>query len=100
MPVVRPNTQDINKILEKFGFVGFRLQASKEKLYYSILRSDGTTVGNTLSEGEKTFIAFLYFYHLLNGSQDENDGGINSDRIVVFDDPISSLDSNRSFVFL
>lgn len=95
---IEPTITEINRILEKFGFAGFKLQQSKEKLHYSIIRSDGTTVGNTLSEGEKTFIAFLYFYHLLNGSHDENDGGINSDRVVVFDDPVSSLDSNILFI--
>lgn len=95
---IEPTVTEINRVLTKFGFSGFKLQASKEKMHYAIIRSDGTTVGNTLSEGEKTFIAFLYFYHLLNGSHDENDGGINSDRIVVFDDPVSSLDSSILFI--
>lgn len=98
MKSIEPTVTEINKILGKFGFSGFKLQAATEKMYYSIVRNDGTIVGNTLSEGEKTFIAFLYFYNLLNGSLDENDGGINSDRIVVFDDPVSSLDSNILFI--
>ncbi len=96
---IEPTVTEINKILDKFGFAGFKLQTSSiEKLHYTIVRPDGSTVGNTLSEGEKTFIAFLYFFHLLNGSQDENDGGINSDRVVAIDDPISSLDSNILFI--
>lgn len=95
---IEPTVTEINKILRKFGFTGFKLKTAKEPRHYTIIRNDGTTVGNTLSEGEKTFIAFLYFYHLLNGSQDEHDGGINADRVVVFDDPVSSLDSNVLFI--
>ena len=49
-----------------------------------------------LSEGEKTFVTFLYFYHLLKGS--DSDSGMTTDRIVVFDDPVSSLDSDILFI--
>ena len=49
-----------------------------------------------MSEGEKTFVTFLYFYHLLKGS--ESDSGMTTDRIVVFDDPVSSLDSDVLFI--
>lgn len=41
-------------------------------------------------------MTFLYFYHLLKGS--EADAGITTDRVVVFDDPVSSLDSDILFI--
>jgi wobble nucleotide-excising tRNase len=49
-----------------------------------------------LSEGERSFITFLYFYHLLKGSESES--GVTTDRVVVFDDPVSSLDSDVLFI--
>ena len=49
-----------------------------------------------MSEGEKAFVTFLYFYHLLKGS--DSDSGMTTDRIVVFDDPVSSLDSDILFI--
>src|SRR5690606_21497986 len=50
----------------------------------------------TLSEGERTFVTFLYFYHLLKGSMSES--GTSASRVVVFDDPVSSLDSDILFI--
>ena len=49
-----------------------------------------------MSEGERSFITFLYFYHLIRGSVTSD--GTTSDRIVVFDDPVSSLDSDILFI--
>jgi len=61
-----------------------------------LLRNDGTEAQTTLSEGEKNFVAFLYFYHLIKGSHIES--GVLTNKIVVFDDPISSLDSDVLFI--
>lgn len=41
-------------------------------------------------------MTFLYFYYLLKGS--ESDSGMTANRIVVFDDPVSSLDSDILFI--
>ena len=87
----------INKTLKSFGFVNFELKESEtQKGYYEIIRANGTKALKTLSEGEKTFLTFLYFYHLLSGSIDQ--GNITEDKIVVIDDPISSLDSSVLFI--
>ena len=51
---------------------------------------------STLSEGEITFITFLYFLQLTKGATNEE--SITEDRILVIDDPISSLDSNVLFI--
>ena len=94
---VEQTKTEINNLLNKFGFTNFKLgDATEEKGSYQIVRPSGERVERTLSEGEKTFITFLYFYHLLKGSF--NQELITVDRIVVFDDPISSLDSDILFI--
>ncbi|MGH1049229.1 AAA family ATPase [Bacillus mycoides] len=93
---VEYSVSEINKILISFGFSNFKLAASTEKGFYTIVRENGEDVKDTLSEGERTFITFLYFYQLLNGSNHKED--IVMDKVVVIDDPISSLDSNVLFM--
>ncbi len=93
---IQPTIDSINGLLKSFGFNGFLLAKSDLNRFYKIQRPDGTDAKQTLSEGEQSFIAFLYFYHLLKGSETES--GITTDRVVVFDDPVSSLDSDILFV--
>ena len=57
---------------------------------------DGSLVSNTLSEGEETFISFLYFMQLAFGSQDKEK--VSNKKILVIDDPICSLDSNILYI--
>ena len=64
--------------------------------YYQIKRENGEIANSTLSEGEITFITFLYFMQLVKGGNTPET--TNSDRIIVIDDPISSLDSTILFV--
>ena len=93
---IQPTVNDINTLLRSFGFQGFVLAKSEREGFYKIQRSDGSDAKETLSEGERSFIAFLYFYHLVKGSASES--SMTSDRVVVLDDPVSSLDSNVLFV--
>ncbi|MES9856615.1 MAG: AAA family ATPase [Sedimenticola sp.] len=93
---IQPTIDGINALLTSFGFQGFSIAKSDNDSSYKLVRLDGTDAKATLSEGEKTFVTFLYFYHLLKGS--ESDSGITNDRVVVFDDPVSSLDSDILFV--
>ncbi len=94
---VQPTVDRINKILKSFDFNSFSLAEDiNNKGFYKIIRKSGESAKNTLSEGEKTFITFLYFYHSLKGSVESN--SITENRIVVFDDPISSLDSSVLFI--
>ena len=93
---VQPTVNEINKILANFGFKNFSLATAPGGTQYKILRPDGSDAKANLSEGERSFITFLYFYHLLRGS--ESSSGIATDRVVVFDDPVSSLDSDILFV--
>lgn len=93
---IQPTIDGINTLLSSFGFQGFELAKAATGSSYKLIRSDGSDAKATLSEGEKTFVTFLYFYHLLKGSN--SDSGMTTDRIVVFDDPISSLDSDILFI--
>lgn len=89
--------EEINALLEAVGFSNFRLGESEElEDGYQLVRPDGTTEYDTLSEGERTFITFLYFFHELQGRPNEGDGHL--DLVAVIDDPISSLDSDIMFV--
>ena len=96
MTSIRPSVDGINRILGSLGFRGFSVAIAEDGVSYRLLRQDGSDAKDNLSEGERTFITFLYFYHLVKGS--ESATGVTTDRIVVFDDPISSLDSDVLFV--
>jgi len=93
---VQPTIDAINALLLSFGFQSFKLAPSQAGTSYKLIRQDGSDAKATLSEGEKTFLTFLYFYHLLKGSLSES--GMTENRVVVFDDPVSSLDSEVLFI--
>ncbi len=94
---VQPSVDEINRTLKSYGFTNFAIVPSTiAKNQYQIQREDGTIAESTLSEGEITFITFLYFLQLAKGSTQQET--ITEERILVVDDPISSLDSNVLFV--
>ncbi|OGR04837.1 MAG: AAA family ATPase [Deltaproteobacteria bacterium RIFOXYD12_FULL_50_9] len=93
---IQPTIDEINALLSSFGFHSFKLAKAANGSSYKLVRADGSDAKATLSEGEKNFVTFLYFYHLLKGS--ESDNGMTTDRVVVFDDPVSSLDSDILFI--
>lgn len=94
---VQPSVDAINKLLSNFGFDNFKIVPSRtENNHYQIEREDGTIAEKTLSEGEVTFITFLYFLQLAKGGLSQE--AVSEDRILVIDDPISSLDSSVLFV--
>jgi len=93
---VKPTINTINKILRSYGFKNFHLSPSPDSHSYRVIRENGDNALSTLSEGEKTFITFLYFYNLIKGSNSSS--GVTDNRVVVFDDPISSLDSDILFI--
>ncbi len=93
---IQPTIDGINSLLLSFGFQGFSLAKAVNGSSYKLVRPNGSDAKATLSEGEKTFVTFLYFYYLLKGS--DSDSGMTTDRVVVFDDPVSSLDSDILFV--
>lgn len=93
---IQPTIDEINRILKSYGFLNFEIVPAQEEGFYQIQREDGTIAETTLSEGEITFITFLYYLQLTKGGISEDE--VNNERVLVMDDPISSLDSNVLFV--
>jgi wobble nucleotide-excising tRNase len=94
---VQPAVDEINRLLKAYGFLNFEIVPSKQiDNHYVIQRQDGTLALDTLSEGEVTFITFLYFVQLANGALTQD--AVTENRVVVIDDPISSLDSNVLYI--
>ena len=93
---IKPTIDAINKLLKSFGFSNFHLAEGEDSGFYEVKRADGSDAKRTLSEGEKSFITFLYFYFLIRGSF--NSSGSTNDKVVVFDDPVSSLDADILFI--
>ena len=86
----------INNLLKGFNFTNFSLKENDDNLTYSIIRNDGKDATKTLSEGEFSFISFLYFYNLVFGSR--NKKGLQEEHILIIDDPVTSMDSNVLFI--
>jgi wobble nucleotide-excising tRNase len=99
----REAVDNINSILKNSGFDGFEID--EKEVVNNISRyylkrpntENDNSIFKTLSEGEKNFISFLYFYQRCLGTDDiqENSG---KKKIVVIDDPVSSLDSQSLFI--
>ena len=81
----------LNESLKNFlGHAEITFSTNDDGSGYTLKR--GNTVAKSLSEGERTAIAFVYFTVQL---KDENFDVDNS--IVVIDDPVSSLDANSQY---
>lgn len=95
--------ESINRRLHSFGFDGFQIVKTKSddnlpKL--KISRNDDDCSDSkfeSLSEGEKTLISFLYFVEECVGARGDENSADPSKRIIVIDDPISSLSFNLVF---
>lgn len=90
----------INNNLQGLGMIDFSIvpeNIGENNYFYKIVRNnmENEKVFHSLSEGEKTIISFLYFMELCKGQIDENN--IINDKIIVIDDPISSLSNNYIF---
>ncbi|MFI8431815.1 AAA family ATPase [Pseudomonas sp. NPDC078863] len=87
---------NINASLNALGLKGFLVVKEQGDLpRYRLERPvQQSGVFKTLSEGEKTLISFLYFLEVCNGDLDSKSGKLKSNRVIVIDDPISSLSHN------
>lgn len=86
----------INEQLGNFLDINLSFQYDTIQKNYMLMRKgiDGTEIpAKHLSEGEKNFIAFLYFIISLDSSTKTE----KKNEIIVIDDPVSSLDSNKLF---
>lgn len=93
---VIPTANGINAILKNYGFTGFSLEVAEDQRSYQVVRDDGAPAFKSLSEGERNFVTFLYFVYSLKGNVD--DSGHNNNKVVVVDDPVSSLDNDVLFI--
>jgi wobble nucleotide-excising tRNase len=92
----KATVDSINAMLRDSGFQGFSIrEKAGVQSVYEVVRPNGDIAEN-LSEGERNFIAFLYFYHLVRGSDSAD--GASKDKVVVVDDPVSSMDSSVLFI--
>jgi len=97
------SVDNMNQILKNSGFMGFEIhEQNKENNISQYCLSRTSTVGDdkvfdSLSEGESNFIAFLYFYQLCLGTTDIQEGS-KKKKIIVIDDPVSSMDSQVLFI--
>jgi wobble nucleotide-excising tRNase len=95
--------EKINLVLSNCGFEGFEIveKDSQNNISRYFLKRPNTTdnqfIFNSLSEGEKNFISFLYFYQLCLGT-DDIAANSTKKKIIVIDDPVSSLDSQSLFI--
>lgn len=85
----------VNSGLLDLGIEDFRIKKHSEVLYRVVRGTQNQHAFNTLSEGEKMMISFLYFCELCKGRQNSDDTEMK--KIVVIDDPISSL--SHIFIF-
>ncbi|BDR54494.1 hypothetical protein KIMH_06050 [Bombiscardovia apis] len=87
----------INNLLKVSGFDRFHLAEDHQAAGgYKIVRDNNDIAISTLSEGEKSFICFAYYWESLKGSFNPNETP--EDVAAVIDDPISSLDSDVLFM--
>lgn len=88
----------INNQIKSIGLEGFEIKRKPEESnHYYLCRgvsSRGHDVYKSLSEGEKTLITYLYFLELCQGSVNSDSSTPKNKKIIVVDDPISSLSHN------
>ncbi|MDR6803431.1 wobble nucleotide-excising tRNase [Dyadobacter sp. BE34] len=79
----------INNSLLDLGIDGFSIVKHSDVLYKIKRQESDSKIFHSLSEGEKMIISFLYFLELCRGRR--NSTSLARKKIVVIDDPISSL---------
>lgn len=81
--------QNINDGLVELGIDGFEIEKHENNLYRVVRGKQCDNTFQTLSEGEKMIISFLYFRELCKGKKFATSQS--NKKIVIIDDPISSL---------
>lgn len=86
---IQEAVKNINDGLIDIGITDFKINHYSENLYKIIRGEHVDKVFRSLSEGEKMIISFLYFLELCKGKKEATETG--KKKIIVIDDPISSL---------
>ncbi|WP_316784984.1 AAA family ATPase [Pedobacter frigiditerrae] len=79
----------INNSLLMLGIDDFSIKKHSDVLYKIIRNDDDARIFQTLSEGEKMIISFLYFIEQCRGKKSALEA--NKNKLIIIDDPISSL---------
>lgn len=87
--------ESINNGLAHLGITDFFIAKHNDSLYRIQRQAETEADFTSLSEGEKMIISFLYFCEVCKGKQSADEAG--SKKVIVIDDPISSL--SHIFVF-
>jgi len=85
----------INNALVELGLDDFSIEKHSDNLYKIKRSEQDADIFHSLSEGEKMIISFLYFVEMCRGKKSADDVG--GKKIIVIDDPISSL--SHIFIF-
>lgn len=80
---------NINNGLIDLGIEDFKIKNHSENLYKIVRENNDDRIFHSLSEGEKMIISFLYFIELCRGKKNATEAS--KKKIIVIDDPISSL---------
>ncbi|NLM19242.1 MAG: AAA family ATPase [Clostridiaceae bacterium] len=86
---IKEAIDNINAGLLELGIDGFTVEKHTDVLYKIVRSEQCENTFETLSEGEKMIISFLYFRELCKGKKSTQSQS--KEKIVVIDDPISSL---------
>lgn len=86
---IEESIENINAGLVEIGIDGFSVMPYGENFYRVSRAADQANAFHSLSEGEKTVISFLYFMELCKGQKTAAE--VPQPKVVVIDDPISSL---------
>ena len=98
---LKTESKSIAKYLGKMGIDHFDIDINEQQqeenivIQYKNSTNEKNRLRNSLSEGEKTALAFAYF--LSKFDNEVNNANKVSESVVVIDDPISSLDDNRLY---
>ncbi|AUF95797.1 hypothetical protein CXQ80_08065 [Pseudomonas sp. 02C 26] len=86
---IEESIENINAGLVEIGVDGFSVVPYGDNFYRVSRATDQANAFHSLSEGEKTVISFLYFMELCKGQKTAT--AVPQAKVVVIDDPISSL---------
>ncbi|QXE09782.1 MULTISPECIES: AAA family ATPase [Pseudomonas] len=86
---IEESIENINAGMIEIGIDGFSVVPYGENFYRVSRTTDQANAFHSLSEGEKTVITFLYFMELCKGQKTAT--AVPQAKVVVIDDPISSL---------
>lgn len=86
---IQEAVKNINDGLIDIGITDFKITNYSENLYKIVRGENIDKVFRSLSEGEKMIISFLYFLEQCKGKKEATETG--KKKIIVIDDPISSL---------